>query len=157
MKFKYGNLSEKRCKELSEMKIECPNRYEYCLDGRLNFSNEKFTFSEDESIVFTWAFTQKGVSSAGGMELDDIYILIKDKEYYLFFLEKKEIIHNDDGPIEKTAFFRENKSINIESDLFNLFVKAYIHYAIETYYFWHKNEDKNKYKAHLNYGGNIYE
>ena len=88
MEFKYGKISEKRCKEIDEMDIRCPYPYD---GGQTKFTAEReyFVYNEDESILFCLGFIP---IPAEMYYCDKVYILfIEDDYYYIYIYYVKDV------------------------------------------------------------------
>ena len=80
MEFKYGKISEKRCREIDEMDIRCP------YDGGVTQFKPRethFVYNEDESILFCLGFW---VIPAEMYYCDDVYILFIGRDYYYIYI-----------------------------------------------------------------------
>lgn len=103
MEFKYGKISEKRCKEIDDMDIRCPYPYD---GGRTRFTaeGEYFVYNEDESILFCLGFrpipAEYDCSNAYILFINDIYIYI-----YIYTLKRGE--HREENGIEHYHYYYE--------------------------------------------------
>lgn len=104
MEFKYGKISEKRCKEIDEMDIRCPYPYD---GGQTKFTaeGEYFVYNEDESILFCTGFMP---IPAEVYYCNDVYILFINNKYiyiYIYMIRCGE--HREEKGISYYHYYHE--------------------------------------------------
>lgn len=147
MGYKYGLLSDRKCKELRNMGIECPDKTLFKNNGEFQPEGEYYVYNEDESIVLTECFHTRNEQKAIG-DTRTLYLFVVNNVFYLINLEKIEFTTVNEKSVHAFYFSDDSSIMNNPEDI-QIFKEALINYELLLIVRWQKKQPDFEVKVYL--------